>query len=188
MKMTFQENFFHWYILQSWKLKKPQIQLRPHHFWTYTTNLTTVVNRWGTPAYWSLVPRSSMFFYLFEFCLENMWNCNLTQQILSHSFYDWKLNIFVSFGGTLFQQVVGIPMGTNCAPLLADLFLYSYESEFLQNLVIDKKMHEARAFNSYWSLVPRSSMFYLLNFAWKICWAIVSMTESFMNCFFKAGF
>jgi hypothetical protein len=28
-----------------------------------------------------------------------------------------------------------IPMSTNCAPLLADLFLYSYESEFLQNLV-----------------------------------------------------
>jgi hypothetical protein len=28
----------------------------------------------------------------------------------------------------MFQQVVGIPMGTNCAPLLADLFLYSYES------------------------------------------------------------
>ena len=56
-------------------------------------------------------------------------------------------NIFVSFGGTLFQQVVGIPMGTNCAPLLADLFLYSYESEFLQKHVKDKKIHEARAFN-----------------------------------------
>ena len=56
-------------------------------------------------------------------------------------------NIFVSFGGTLFQQVVGIPMGTNCAPLLADLFVYSYESEFLQKLVKDKKIHEARAFN-----------------------------------------
>jgi hypothetical protein len=25
-------------------------------------------------------------------------------------------NIFVSFGGTLLQQVVGISMGTNCAP------------------------------------------------------------------------
>jgi hypothetical protein len=37
-------------------------------------------------------------------------------------------NIFVSFGGIMFQQVVGIPMGTNCAPVLADLFLYSYES------------------------------------------------------------
>jgi hypothetical protein len=33
-------------------------------------------------------------------------------------------------------------MGTNCAPLLADLFLYSYESEFLQKLVKDKKIHE----------------------------------------------
>jgi hypothetical protein len=55
--------------------------------------------------------------------------------------------IFVSFGGTLFQQVVGIPMGTNCVPLLADLFLYSYESEFLQQLVKDKKIHESRAFN-----------------------------------------
>jgi hypothetical protein len=32
-------------------------------------------------------------------------------------------------------------MGTNCAPLLADLFLYSYESEFLQKLVKDKKIH-----------------------------------------------
>jgi hypothetical protein len=56
-------------------------------------------------------------------------------------------NVFVSFGGTLFQQVVGTPMCTNFAPLLADLFLYSYESEFLQKLVKDKKIHEARAFN-----------------------------------------
>ena len=36
-------------------------------------------------------------------------------------------NIFVVFGGKIFQQIVGIPMGTNCAPLLADIFLYSYE-------------------------------------------------------------
>jgi hypothetical protein len=56
-------------------------------------------------------------------------------------------NIFVSFGETLFQQVVGIPMGTNCAPLLADLFLFSYELEFLQKLVKDKTIDEARAFN-----------------------------------------
>ena len=37
------QNFFHWYILQSWKLKRPQIPLRPHHIWTYSSNLTTVV-------------------------------------------------------------------------------------------------------------------------------------------------
>ena len=35
-------------------------------------------------------------------------------------------NIYVRFGGQLVQQMVGIPMGINCAPLLADLFLYSY--------------------------------------------------------------
>jgi hypothetical protein len=38
-------------------------------------------------------------------------------------------------------------MGTNCAPLLADLFAYSYESEFLPKLGKEKNIHEARAFN-----------------------------------------
>ena len=38
-------------------------------------------------------------------------------------------------------------MGTNCAPLLADLFLYSYEAEFIQNLVKQKEVSVAKAFN-----------------------------------------
>ena len=38
-------------------------------------------------------------------------------------------NIFVQFAGRLFRQLIGDLMGTNCAPLLADLFLYSYENE-----------------------------------------------------------
>jgi hypothetical protein len=36
-------------------------------------------------------------------------------------------------------QLVLIPMGTNCAPLLSDLFLYSYEAEFIQKLAHKKK-------------------------------------------------
>ena len=40
-------------------------------------------------------------------------------------------NIFVVFAGKVFHQIVGIPMGTNCDPLLADIFLYSYEAEFI---------------------------------------------------------
>ena len=36
-------------------------------------------------------------------------------------------NIFIRFGTKLYRQVVGIPMGTNCAPLVADLFLFCYE-------------------------------------------------------------
>ena len=39
-------------------------------------------------------------------------------------------NIFVQFGGRLFRQMIGIAMGTNCAPLLADLFLYSMRTNF----------------------------------------------------------
>jgi hypothetical protein len=34
-------------------------------------------------------------------------------------------NIYVVVGGQVFKQSVGIPMGTNCSPLLAELFLYS---------------------------------------------------------------
>ena len=40
-------------------------------------------------------------------------------------------NIFVIFGGRVFQQTVGISIGTNCAPLLFDLFPYSFEADFM---------------------------------------------------------
>ena len=56
-------------------------------------------------------------------------------------------NIYVRFGGQLFRQIVGIPMGTDCAPLLADLFLYSYENEFLDKLIKEGKRKLARKFN-----------------------------------------
>ena len=56
-------------------------------------------------------------------------------------------NIYVVFGDHVFQQSVGIPMGTNCAPLLADLFLYSYEAEFVQKLLRDKNKKLAVSFN-----------------------------------------
>ena len=56
-------------------------------------------------------------------------------------------NIFVKFGGCLFRLVIGIPLETNCAPLLADLFLYSYESEFLDNMIRSGQRKLARSFN-----------------------------------------
>ena len=51
------------------------------------------------------------------------------------------------FGGQLFRQMVSIPIGTNCAPLLADLFLYSYDNEFLEKLIKEGKRKLARKFN-----------------------------------------
>jgi hypothetical protein len=56
-------------------------------------------------------------------------------------------NIYVVFGDQVFQQSVGIPMGTNCVPLLADLFLYSYEAEFVQKLLRDNNKKLAVSFN-----------------------------------------
>ena len=56
-------------------------------------------------------------------------------------------NFFVEFGGRIFQQTIGIPMDTNCAPLLADLFLYSYETEFVQSLLQAGKKHLAQQFS-----------------------------------------
>ena len=40
-------------------------------------------------------------------------------------------NIYVRFGDSVFRQVIGIPMGTNSAPLLADLFLHTFEYDFM---------------------------------------------------------
>ena len=43
-------------------------------------------------------------------------------------------NIFIRFGTKLYRQTIGIPMGTNCAPLVADLFLFCYERDFMKSL------------------------------------------------------
>ena len=43
-------------------------------------------------------------------------------------------NICVRFGAELYRQIVGIPMGTSCAPFVADLFLFCYEGDFVASL------------------------------------------------------
>ena len=56
-------------------------------------------------------------------------------------------NIFVFFAGKVFQQIIGIPMDTSYAPLLADIFLYSYEAEFIQSLLSTGRKPLAYQFN-----------------------------------------
>ena len=57
-------------------------------------------------------------------------------------------NIFIRFGTQLYRQVVGIPMGTNCAPLVADLFLFCYERDFMMALSDNKQTDVIDAFNT----------------------------------------
>ena len=55
---------------------------------------------------------------------------------------------YIKFGTKLYRQIVGIPMGTNCAPLVADLFLFCYERDFMQDLSSDNQADVIKAFNS----------------------------------------
>ena len=57
-------------------------------------------------------------------------------------------NIFIRFGSKLYRQIVGIPMGTNCAPLVADLFLFCYERDFMLSLSDNNQTDIIDAFNS----------------------------------------
>ena len=53
----------------------------------------------------------------------NLWSC---QKVCDALVYLLD-NIFIRFGTKLYRQTIGIPMGTNCDPLVADLFLFCYE-------------------------------------------------------------
>ena len=57
-------------------------------------------------------------------------------------------NIFIRFGSKLYGQIVGIPMGTNCAPLVADLSLFCYERDIMLSLSDNNKTDIIEAFNS----------------------------------------
>ena len=75
-----------------------------------------------------------------------LWSCQNVCDALSYLLD----NIYIRFGfGTkLYRQMVGIPMGTNCAPLVADLFLYCYERDFMDSLNHDNQADVIEAFNS----------------------------------------
>ena len=57
-------------------------------------------------------------------------------------------NIYIRFGTKLYRQIVGIPIGTNCAPLVADLFLFCYERDFMTSLSGVKQAEIIEAFKS----------------------------------------
>ena len=57
-------------------------------------------------------------------------------------------NIYIRFSSKLYRQIVGIPMGTNCVLLVADLFLFYYERDFMLSLSEDNQFGVIEAFNS----------------------------------------
>ena len=73
-----------------------------------------------------------------------LWSCQKMCDAL-HYLLD---NIFIRFGSKLYRQIVGIPMGTNFAPLVADLFLFCYERDLTLSLSDNNKTDIIEAFNS----------------------------------------
>ena len=73
-----------------------------------------------------------------------LWSCQKKCDAL-HYLLD---NIFIIFGSKLFRQIIGIPMGTNCAPLVADLFLFCYERDFMLSLSDNNQIDIIEALNS----------------------------------------
>ena len=73
-----------------------------------------------------------------------LWSCQKMCDAL-HYLLD---NIFIRFGSKLYRQIVGIPMGTNCAPLVADLFLFCYERDSMLSLSDNNQADIIEAFNS----------------------------------------
>ena len=57
-------------------------------------------------------------------------------------------SIYIRLGSKLYRQIVGIPIGTNCAPLVADLFLFCYERDFMLSLSEATQSYVIEAFNS----------------------------------------
>ena len=57
-------------------------------------------------------------------------------------------NIIIRFVSKLHRQIVGIPMGTDCAPLKVGLFLFCYERDSMISLSADTQTDVIKAFNS----------------------------------------
>ena len=74
----------------------------------------------------------------------NLWSCQKVCEALTFLLD----NIYIRVGSKLYRQIVGITMGTNCASLVADLFLFCYERDFMLSLSEDDQSDVIEAFNS----------------------------------------
>ena len=73
----------------------------------------------------------------------DLWTCEKVTEALIY-----LDNIYIRFVSKLYRQIIGIPMGTNYAPLVVDLFLFYYKRDFMKYLAKEKRYDMIDAFNS----------------------------------------
>ena len=74
----------------------------------------------------------------------NLWSCQKVCEALTFLLD----NINIRFVSKLYRQIVGILIITKCAPIVADLFLFCYERDFMLSLSEDTQSDVIEAFNS----------------------------------------
>ena len=74
----------------------------------------------------------------------NLWSCHKVCEALTFLLD----NIYIRFVSKLYRQIVGIPMGSYCAPFVADLFLLFYERDVMLSLSDNNQSEVIEAFNS----------------------------------------
>ena len=74
------------------------------------------------------------------------WSCQNVRVCYAFSFL--LDNIYIRFGTKLYRQIVEIPMGSTCTPLVANLFLFCYDCDFMTLLFDDNQPDIIEAFHS----------------------------------------
>ena len=75
-------------------------------------------------------------FSLLQIIIEDIifWSCQNVCDALSFLLD----NIYIRHDTKLYRKIVGITMGTNCAPLVADTFLFCYERDFMLTVLVSE--------------------------------------------------
>ena len=88
-----------------------------------------------------------LFFTSADYRGYNLWSCQNVCDALSFLLD----NIYIRFDTKLYRQIVGIPIGANCAPLVGALFLFCYGRDFILSR------------NALYLLSPRLCFFIVFN-------------------------
>ena len=92
--------------------------------WTFERALKTVTM---VHFIWPVMTEKLFSLPLNKVSRYTLWSCQNVCDALSYLLD----NIYIRFGTKLYRHIVGIPMGTNCAPLVADLFFILLRKRFL---------------------------------------------------------
>ena len=87
-----------------------------------------------------------------------LWSC----QNVCEALIDLLDNIYIRFGAGLCGRIVGVPMDAGCAPLVAGLFLFCCEGDFMASLsdvqqaeIIEAFGSASRYLDAFWLVVLR---------------------------------